>query len=64
MQLKIPKELMQYVKMDKVEGLVHLPSMPKELLPLFEETRKIVINKQQQRKTELEKLLIPKDGNS
>ena len=39
MQISIPKELMQYVRMSKKDGLIHRPDMPAELLPLFEVTQ-------------------------
>lgn len=39
MQVKIPRELLPYVRMSP-SGLVHNDSLPKELEPLFEETRK------------------------
>lgn len=39
MQISIPKELMQYVRMSKKDGLVHRPDMPAELLPLLKRLR-------------------------
>lgn len=62
MQIQIPKELLQYVRMSKSEGLIHRPNMPEELIPLFEETKKIVQEKQQLNKTELERLLIKEEN--
>lgn len=61
MQLSIPKELLQYVRMSKAEGLVHHPSMPKELLPLFEETKQKILKTQQEQKAELESFLVKEE---
>ena len=43
MQISIPKELMQYVRMSKKDGLIHRPDMPAELLPLFEKTKTLIL---------------------
>lgn len=61
MQLSIPKELLQYVRMSKNEGLIHHPSMPEELLPLFEETRKMILKRQQEQKDNLKNLLVKEE---
>lgn len=41
MQIKIPKELLKYVRMSK-RKLIQSEDMPDELKPLFEETKKQV----------------------
>ena len=61
MQIQIPKELLQYVRMSKAEGLVHRPDMPEELFPLFEKTKKAILEKQQAQKDDLAKLLIKEE---
>jgi hypothetical protein len=58
MQIMIPTELCQYVRMSQKEGLIHSPDMPKELFPLFEKIRKEVIMLKQQRMEELQALLV------
>jgi hypothetical protein len=55
--LRIPQELQKYVRMSKKDGLVHSDDMPLELMPLFEETKKIVIKAEQDRRSELEALI-------
>ncbi len=57
MMLRIPQELQKYVRMSKKDGLVHSDDMPLELMPLFEETKKIVIKAEQDRRSELEALI-------
>ena len=61
MQIVIPAELCQYVRMSQKEGLIHSPDMPKELLSLFEKTKKDVIAQSQQRMEELRALLIEEE---
>lgn len=51
MQIKIPRELLKYVRMSKGK-LIHSEDMPDELKPLFEKTEKqvedlIIKNKRQ-----------------
>ncbi len=57
MMLRIPQELQKYVRMSNKDGLVHSDDMPLELMPLFEETKKIVIKAEQDRRSELEALI-------
>ena len=57
MMLRIPQALQKYVRMSKKDGLVHSDDMPLELMPLFEETKKIVIKAEQDRRSELEALI-------
>lgn len=57
MILKIPTELQKYVRMNKIEGLVCSDDMPEELWPMFEETKKMVIETMEERRRELEALI-------
>lgn len=61
MQIQIPKELMQYVRMSKKDGLVHHPAMPKELQPLFEKTKTAVLQTRNEREEELRNLLVKEE---
>lgn len=45
MQIKMPKELLKYVRMSKGK-LIHSEDMPDELKPLFEETKKQKVKEQ------------------
>lgn len=53
MQIKIPRELLKYVRMSKGE-LIHSEDMPDELKPLFEETKKQVEDLITKNKREIE----------
>ena len=61
MQISIPKELIEYVRMSKKEGLIHRPDMPNELLPLFEKTKALISSKQADEQAYLKSLLIKED---
>ena len=61
MQISIPKELMQYVRMSKKDGLIHRPDMPAELLPLFEKTKTLILEKQNEQQEYLKSLLVKED---
>ncbi len=61
MQISIPKELMQYVRMSKKDGLIHRPDMPVELLPLFEKTKALILEKQNEQQDYLKSLLVKED---
>lgn len=61
MQISIPKELMQYVRMSKKDGLIHRPDMPDELLPLFEKTKAMILEKQNEQQDYLKSLLVKED---
>lgn len=58
MQISIPEELLPYVRMSKNEGFIHHPSMPEELLPLFEETKRMISKRQKEQTDELKNLLV------
>lgn len=58
MQINIPLELIEYVRMSKKDGLVHNPDMPKNLIPVFEETRTLILKLQKKREKEISDLLI------
>lgn len=57
MQINIPEELMEYVRMAPNEGLVHESNMPDELLPLFEKTKSKIIRIQDEQRKRLESLI-------
>lgn len=61
MQISIPNELIEYVRMSKKEGLIHRPDMPNELLPVFEKTKALILSKQEDEQAYLKSLLIKED---
>lgn len=61
MQISIPKELIEYVRMSKKEGLIHRPDMPNELLPVFEKTKALILSMQADEQVYLKSLLIKED---